>query len=336
MKRRAFANTFEFDATKPLTIPYGRYPHATSKKVQIVNAASAAAFQAQIAAAKAEGAPGLPIYAGHPDVPDLAHKYPDKGAKGWVTDCLANESCCELPTAWNDEPKPGAFIYFSPYFSGCESSASDVTIDELRSIGLVNKPNSTRFRLPNEAEDASTGDLQVAQTSQPRIPSMKKVLTLLGLAEKATEDEATAKLQGLMDGHTALKRTGEEQAAQLAFANEAATKAKAEVTVVRQEFANEREARIGILLDCALSDGRVTPATKPVWSERLRQDFANEAPVLAKECAKLKTRTALANEACDSTPSGILAKYNVMPAGPDKNRFLRDNAQAINDARNAK
>lgn len=336
--RRAFANTFEFDPAKPLTIPYGRYPHKKSGKNQLVDARTAKAFASNITAAKAAGAPGLPIYSGHPDVPDLAAKYPDKGAKGWVTDCMANESGMELPVAWNDEPKPGAFIYFSPYMAGNEESGSDVGIDELKSIGLTNRPNSTRFRLPNEAEDATTGDHQVAPTRKgdpqvapsTRTSSMKKVLTLLGLAETATEDEATAKLQGLMDGHTAaLTRTAEEHTAALAFANE-------ETTKVRAEFANERDAHIGLLLDCAIRDGRVTPATKPVWAGRLRQDFANEAPALATECAKLKTRTALANTDDDSSPTGILAKYNAMPKGAQKAQFLRDNAQAINDARTAK
>ena len=165
---------------------------------------------------------------------------------------------------------------------------------------------------------------------------MTKVLTLLGLAETATADEAVAKIQGLMDGQTALQRTSEEQAAQLAFANEETTKAKAEATAARTEFANERNARVGLLLDCAISDGRVTPATKPVWDERLRRDFANEAPALAKECAKLKTRSVLPNEACDCSPAGILAQYEAMPAGPEKKQYLRDHAQAINDARNTK
>ena len=39
---------------------------------------------AKINAGVADGEKGVPVYWGHPDVPELAHKYPDKRAKGWI------------------------------------------------------------------------------------------------------------------------------------------------------------------------------------------------------------------------------------------------------------
>lgn len=289
----------------------------------MIDRRSAVGFANGIAAAKANGAPGLPIYVGHPDVPELAAQYPDKGAKGWLTECQIEGTCCRLATAWNDPPKPGAFIYFSPYFFADDpGKGKDALIDELRSIGLTNRPNSTRFRLPNEEAEDDT-------KPQPEDRPMEKLLTILGLANTATEDEAAAKLTTLIEDNTALRRTGEETAAQLKLANEAADTA-------RKDFANERDAHIALRLDCALADGRITAATRPVWDARLRKDFANESATLAKECVKIKTRSALPNAADDSTAAGILAQYEAMPKGKAKADFLKLHATEINDARQAR
>ena len=155
---------------------------------------------------------------------------------------------------------------------------------------------------------------------------MKKLLALLSLPETATEDEAVASLQALSDEKTSLTRKVEELTAE-------AGAAKTAKETAETGLANEREARIGLLLDCGIRDGKVTPATKPVWQDRLRKDFANEAEALSKECAGLKTRSALPNEKGDPTPSGILAKYEAMPESPEKDAFLLVHARQINDAR---
>ena len=321
MKRR-IANSFEFDPAKPLAIPYGRYPHKKSGIAQIVDAHTLAGVQSRLANEKAAGSPGIPIYHGHPDVPELASRYPDKAAHGWI---VAADPDPALPgfacsVEWIDAPAAGEFIYFSPYFFGTDLSGSSTLIDDMQSVGLTNRPNSTRFRLPNEAGDEEHPNPNNERTA------MKKLLMLLSLPETATEDEAAAALQALIDEKTALTRKVEEGAAEVSAAN------SAKDTAVKG-LANEREARIGLLLDCGIRDGKVTPATKPVWGDRLRRDFANESEALAKECAALKTRSALPNEAGDHTPTGILAKYEAMPEGKDKAAFLGVHARAINDAR---
>ena len=321
MKRR-IANSFDFDPAKPLFIPYGRYPHKKSGIVQVVDRRTLDGVHRRIANEKAAGAPGLPIYHGHPDVPELASRFPDKAAHGWIVaadpDPALTGFACSVE--WVDPPAPGAFVYFSPYFFGDDVSNSMTVIDDMQSVGLTNRPNSTRFRLPNEAGDEEHPNPNNERTA------MKKLLMLLSLPETATEDEAAAALQALIDEKTALTRKVEEGAAEVAVANTAKDEAV-------KGLANEREARIGLLLDCGIRDGKVTPATKPVWGERLRRDFANESEALAKECAGIKTRSALPNEAGDHTPAGILAQYEGMPAGKDKDAFLRVHARAINDAR---
>lgn len=321
MKRR-IANSFDFDPAKPLVIPFGRYPHKKSGINQIIDPHTLAGIQLRLANEKASGAPGIPIYHGHPDVPELASRYPDKAAHGWIVAAEADPAipgfACSVE--WIDAPAPGEFIYFSPYFFGTDLSGSETLIDDMQSVGLTNRPNSTRFRLPNEAGDEEHPNPNNERTA------MKKLLMLLSLPETATEDEAAAALQALIDEKTALTRKVEEGAAEVSAANSAKDAAV-------KGLANEREERIGLLLDCGIRDGKVTPATKPVWGERLRRDFANESEALAKECAGIKTRSALPNEAGDHTPAGILAQYEGMPAGKDKDAFLRVHARVINDAR---
>jgi hypothetical protein len=314
--KRGYANSFDFNPAIPLSVPFGPYYHKASGKTQIVDRRSAEAFRVQIANAQAEGAPGLPIYAGHPDVPELAAKYPDKAAKGWVTKIDLLNTACDLHVAWLDPaPAPGQFIYFSPWFAGEDTGGPDVLIDELRSIGLTNRPNTTRFRLPNEAG-----------AEDERTTTMKELLKLLGLEETATEQDAIAALQKLKDELAALKRTGEETAATVSAANEALEKAKS-------DFANERALHLGLLLDCAIAEGRVTPATRPVWEARLRKDFANERVLMAQAERMLKTKATLPNEAADASPAGILARYVQMPDGAEKAAFLHQHALVINNAR---
>ncbi len=325
MKRR-FANSFEFDPAKPLAVPYGAYRHKKTGTDQLVDRATALAWAADVSAAKASGAPGLPVYVGHPDVPELAARFPDKGAKGWVTSVSAGDSGCELAVEWCDAPAPGAFIFFSPYMAGEQTASGEAHIDGLISVGLTNRPNSTRFRLPNEAGGDDPEEGTAPDPGQhPERKHMKKLLDLLGLPEAATEDEAAAALQTLLDEKADLARKAELSASEAAAAKTAAESAGT-------ALANERESRIGLLLDCALADGRVSPATRPVWAGRLRRDFANEAEALGREKPAFKTRTELPNEGPDGAP-GILARYEAMPEGPDKDAFLRTHAVQINDAR---
>lgn len=330
MKRR-LANSFEFDPAKPLVVGYGKYPHKVSGMIQVVDASTADSISGQIQAAKDAGAPGLPVYVGHPDVKDLAPKYPDKSAHGWIVSLQKDAQGFSLQPEWVDEPTPGQFIYFSPYFLGTDLSKTETLIDEMRSVGLTNNPNSTKFKLPNEAGD-SEGDPsnKKPDAGSPRHPTTKdkamiKLLALLGLLETATEDEAVAAVQAIITERDDLKRKLEEQKAETATANTGCESAK-------KDLANEREAHIALTLDCAMRDGKVTPATKPVWAERLRRDFANEAAALSKECASLKTKTALPNEAGSGD---VLTRYEAMKPGEEKAKFLNDHAEAIHKARKA-
>ena len=130
----------------------------------------------------AKGEPGIPVYQGHPDVAELASKYPDKGALGWVTHIeLVNEGSAAknaenakgfanfassaakdkggllLHVEWDRDPGRG-FKWFSPYWFANESERQGNVhmVGKIASIGLVNNPNIAEFRLANEAGEDLT------------------------------------------------------------------------------------------------------------------------------------------------------------------------------------
>lgn len=324
---------FKFDPDKPFFIEYNEYHHNDTGAIQIVNEKTAAAVAQDILTAKAEGAPGLPIYQRHPDVPGLAADCPNKAAVGWITELTQVDGGFELQPEWITQPKPGEFIYFSPYFGSPATKGQRKQIDEIKSIGLTNTPNDTRFRLPNEAATTKTkkGDNTM---------DMKAILEALGLPEGASVEDAVAAIKAL--GGTANEETEDLKEEVKAKEAEAAA-AKKEAEKAKEQFANERSAHVGVLLDNAIADGRITPAQRPGWQERLgkRESFANESKSLSKLKPAVKTRSAFANEDLDeregfANEAACLDHYNSMPAGKEKSAFLHKHAEAINSARVAR
>lgn len=331
--KNEFYRQIQFDPSKPLRVDYGVYPHQKTGLNQIVNRSSADAINAMLVDAQKNGAPGLPIYIGHPYSADKesAAKYPDKSAHGWLVACTIDDGGFDLQPQWIDEPKAGQWIYFSPCFRGHDAGSNATLIDEMPSIGLTNNPNTRKFTLPNEAE---TGDVaSTVQTANggatlPAItkgPTMEKILALLGLLPTATEDEAVAAIQAIKVECEDCKRQLADKQTEIETSNAACGTAK-------QELNNEREARIDLLLDCGMRDGRVTPATKPNWHARLKQDFDNEAQALGRTPVTLKTKSEMDNE---RGGADILTRYEAMQPGADKRKFLKDNAAAIHTARTA-
>ena len=144
------------ESGKPIFIPFGEWPY-DEKSRQRLDRAHGEAIANELNARVAKGEPGIPIYQGHPDVPALASRYPDKGALGWVTKiALANENGKDglaLTVEWDRDPGKG-FKWFSPYWFANEKDRDGQTyiVANIRSIGLVNNPNIREFRLANEAQ----------------------------------------------------------------------------------------------------------------------------------------------------------------------------------------
>ena len=145
---------------KPIFIPFGEWNYDGTCR-QRLDRAHGERIANELNARVAGGEPGIPVYQGHPDVPELAAKYPDKGALGWVTRIeLANEGGQDglaLTVEWDRDPGRG-FRWFSPYWVCGERDGMTNTliVGEIASIGLVNNPNIPEFRLANERTTMKT------------------------------------------------------------------------------------------------------------------------------------------------------------------------------------
>lgn len=145
----------EGEERKPIFIPFGTWPYDDTIS-QTLDKPHAEGIAADLDKQIAAGEPGIPVYQGHPDVPEYAGKYPDKGAMGWVKKILVNEDGMECQIEWDRDPGKG-FGWFSPYWIGDKpvvgpDGKKNVIVDGLTSIGLVNNPNIREFRLANEAQ----------------------------------------------------------------------------------------------------------------------------------------------------------------------------------------
>lgn len=243
--------------------------------------------------------PGVPVYWGHPDVPAVAAKYPDKRAKGWVTHARLEPGTPAVLVLelgwWNESPK-GGFGWFSPYWTGdlelTAGGGAVLHVSELLSVGLTNTPNIREFRLANE-------DNVEKPTKQETIMDLKKLIELLGLSPDADEEAvaaAIAKGKAALDaaaGAESAKADAETAAADAKTRAEAAEAEAEEARKKQQEaetaLANERKARIGLVLDSAIASGHITPAARAAWEKRLGEDFDAGSVALANE-RQVKTK----------------------------------------------
>ena len=319
MKKQPLYNTAHplAETGKPIFIPFGEWKYDATRR-QRLDRAHGEAIANELNARVARGEPGIPVYQGHPDVPELASKYPDKGAMGWVVKIeLVNESAIgglddwrigglkgqspnhtitqstnnreglALTVEWDRDPGKG-FKWFSPYWLANERDGSTYIVNEIASIGLVNNPNIPEFRLANEAEDNET------KNNERKIMDREKLIQVLGLPPEATDDQIIAAI-------AEIKKAADDKAAaesRAASAETAETAAKTETEVAQKEaddakkaFENERKLRAEMALDAAVKDGRIGEGARDTWREKLIKEgafaaLANEKPLSTTDRTK--------------------------------------------------
>jgi hypothetical protein len=302
---------------KEIRIPFGRW-HYGQKRIehppghaaladisQSFDRDGADSIAAQLARILKAGSPGIPVYFGHPDVPEVAVKYPDKRAKGWVNSATRREGELVLGVAWLESPG-GGFGWFSPYWTGVVEFVNDINatvhVNELISIGLTNQPNIIDFRLENEAAE-NNNDGGDPGKKEPHTMDLTKLIQLLKLPAGATEQDVAAAI-------TKLQTDCADCATQTEAAKAEAAEKEMELANSKKACANERAARIGLLLDNAIADGRITPSGRAAWEKRLAEDIGSGSIALANE--HIKTESAvkgIGHRASDGKP-GIIALVN--------------------------
>ena len=300
MKLYALANelrTRQPDGSTGICIPYGTWPYGKKdgrEVTQTFDEASADAIANELAAAVAAGGPGTPVYQGHPDVPELAHKYPDKAAVGWVRAWEKTKDGLRAVVEWLRDPGRG-FGWHSPYWFGSVSPAAagcaNCHVEHLESIGLVNNPNIMDFRLSNE-RDLNQTPAELAPTKEHTM-NRDKLIGLLGLAPDATDEQIATAIQKGAEALKAADAAEKDAATKVEAAQAEAEEAKRNEEEAKEAFANERRARRDLLLDQAIAGGNITPAMRAAWEKRLDQDFETGRLALANERGALKTKSAL-------------------------------------------
>lgn len=277
-----------------IRIPFGRWDFGEKQLgdgrtvyfEQELSRSGAEQIAAKVNAGVAAGEKGVPVYWGHPDVPELAHKYPDKRAKGWIKSATIGPDFLELRVEWLEDNAADGFGWFSPYWGGPAEHLANgrylKTVNDLTSVALVNIPNIQDFRLANESQG---GEQTKQGTSTMDIESIKKAL---GLPPEATEEQIIAAIEAGVKAveELATARTKAEAAE--------AEKAQAETEKeeAKAELANERAAHRALLLDQAIAEGRISVAGRAAWEKRLTDDFAAGRAALANE-KPLKTESAV-------------------------------------------
>lgn len=266
---------------------------------------------------------GCNIYLGHPDMPGLEARYPDKTPKGVFADMKVREKgIYGLPVFTNEgmDLVEGRKLVNGQKCRGFSGRLIDSVPDgeangvpvycptKIISAGLTPHPH-----LPVEFfnSDDTLASVSTDADKPTQTQNMKKkllaVCSLLGIqfaneADDAQTEAALAEVetkvaafanekQTLTDKVTGLEtdkaeagRANKKLADDLAAANKAATDAQA-------EFANERAARINDMIAGGLARGVITGAEEADWRRRLgdKAQFANESTAFSKLAPKVKT-----------------------------------------------
>ncbi len=172
----------------------------------------------------------------------------------------------------------------------------------LLSVGLTNQPNIPCDAIANEKGPDRT------LTSEKGNTMLEKIIDKIGLSLDATEEEIFERL----DTTIANSRSWEEQSDELNVENKElraeadrlyklasdADQGRTDEEKNRRELetalANERQARIDLLLNDAIRNARISPADKEKWGEDLQEHFEQTAEALgnARPLLNTESRTA--------------------------------------------
>jgi len=183
-------------------IPFGRWDFGEKQLgdgrtvyfEQELSRAGAEQIAAKVNAGVAAGEKGVPVYWGHPDVPELAHKYPDKRAKGWIKSATIGPDFLELRVEWLEDNATDGFGWFSPYWGGPAEHLANgrylKTVNDLTSVALVNIPNIQDFRLANESQGGEQTQGKSFEMPQHLIDLARRFDERVHLANEVNFDES--------------------------------------------------------------------------------------------------------------------------------------------------
>lgn len=252
--------------------------------------------------------PKVPVYEGHPDVPGFAGRpgHEDTTPYANFTDFEARDDGLygqiEWTAAGNALRASGKKLYFSPYWTLVSIDAQRSRPVRLLSVGMDPHPN-----ISGSAANAQT--FSQSQEHQPNHTMLKALLIALGLAEaKAdaaansadgapTTDEAVAivtDLQARADKSEALKTDLAAANAKATAEETAHAKTRDQLAAANAKATSERRARAEMVVDTAITEGRITQADREAEILKLTgaEDFTAAANAIPAKVKVVKTAAA--------------------------------------------
>ena len=256
---------------------------------------------------------GLNVYRGHPDAPRFAKLFPDKSSRGTIADMEARDQGMALRFVLNEEGTAdveSGWDEFSPYWETMRVGTTPdgrpiVAPRRLRSVGLIPKGNMPGLTLANLSTTenamnkllqqllASLGYTVAADASETTLAP----IVATACSTLATANAATTALTGEKATLSTKVTQLETERATLNTANASLTAEngtlKTRAENAQTAFAAERKERSTLLVDAAVSEGRVAGAERDGWITALCNagDFTAKAAELAALKKGLKTTT---------------------------------------------
>lgn len=306
---------------------YGEWPHPGGLQRLTREAASEmVAFFHSVRGRLARRFAGVPVYIGHPDDDAFAGcpGHTDTRAYAWITGLQARPDGLYILPRWSREGRrllENAFYRFlSPRWALRRENDGALTPVRLLSVGLTNQPNIPGEAIANQtrARRERARSFIDSLTPQTEPAMLKELIKTLGLDE-AAEDEAS--LLEAAEALLANARRADEldtHQAELREENQRLEKLtghiQSDLENARLALANEREARIDMLLEQARREGRIAANETPRWRERLRADLQAGLEELRnpREAPALNTTSRIGNlvTANQETRQGLLDRVH--------------------------
>lgn len=289
-----FCNAIEVDrqsqpSGKYLIAPFGDYPHGGN--VQRVDAVAAANMKRELSGVwtrvKNVFGNACPVFYSHPDdehYPDAADHTPY--GKVLSLETLADGIWANIKWLDGFEHLPKR-LHFSPRWVVEKIGANIYRPRKLESVGLTNTPNIVGTSFANEI------------STQPKEKSMnKELLSLLGFAEgdAPTEEAVLEKVRTLLASQNEAaagleKEKSRADAAETALANE-----KQRADSAEEKFKAERQARAGLIVANAVSQGKIAEALRETSMEILANAADFDAAAAKLEAAQPAIKTSPATD----------------------------------------
>jgi len=235
-----------------------------------------------------------PIWDGHPETDQ--NRWPVAKLLAETTDLRATANGLEGRVTWNAkglERRTRGPLYPSPLWWHNPPAGTPLTVhpELLESIGLVATPNISS--VPAWTQNATLASQSEAENQQDNIMK-NKLITLLGLAATATDDQIHEGVKALQTTANAVQTANAAKAdfeAKFGDANGKLTTANATISTITGErdtlkttnetFKTANAALVKAMLDFAEARGAITPAERGTFEGKVTANAADTVKELA-------------------------------------------------------